>query len=48
MVLWLTSGSCVSNVNAFKPSLKILFLGLLPEEYLELTRVIRWKLTAKS
>ena len=48
MVLWLTSVNWVSYVNVFKPSLKILFLELLPEEYLELTRVVGWKLTAKS
>ena len=48
MVLWLTSVNWVSYVNVFKPSLNILFLELLPEEYLELTRVVGWKLTAKS
>ena len=48
MVLWLTSVNWVSYVNVFKPSLKILFLELLPEEYLELTRVVGWKLTAKT
>ena len=48
MVLWLTSVNWVSYVNVFKPSLKILSLELLPEEYLELTRVVGWKLTAKS
>ena len=48
MVLWLTSVNWVSYVNVFKPSLKMLFLELLPEEYLELTRVVGWKLTAKS
>ena len=48
MVWWLTSVYWVSYVNVFKPSLKILFPEILPEEYLELTRVIGWKLTAKS
>ena len=48
MVLWLTFVNLVSYVNVVKPSLNILFLELLPEEYLELTRVIGWKLTAKS
>ena len=48
MVSWLTFVYWVSYVNAFKPSLKILFLELLPEEYLELTRVVGWKLAAKS
>ena len=48
MVLLLTSVNWVSYVNVFKPSLKILFLELLPEEYLELTRVVGWKLAAKS
>ena len=48
MVLWLTSVNWVSYVNVFKPSLKILFLELLPEECLEFTRVVGWKLTAKS
>ena len=48
MVSWLTFVYWVSYVNVFKPSLKILFLELLPEEYLELTRVVGWKLTAKS
>ena len=45
MVLWLTSVIWVSYVNLFRPSL---FLELLSEEYLELTRVVGWKLTAKS
>ena len=40
MVLLLTSVNCVSYVNVFKPSLKILFLELVPEEYLELTRLV--------
>ena len=40
MVLLLTSVNWVSYVNVFKPSLKILFLELLPEEYLELTRLV--------
>ena len=48
ILLWLTSGNWVSYVNVFKPSLKILFLDLLPEEYFELTMVFGWKLTAKS
>ena len=48
MVSWLTFVYWVSYVNVFKPSLKILFLELLPEEYLELTRVVGWKLAAKS
>ena len=48
MVLWLTSVNWISYDNVFTPSLKILFLELLPEEYLELTRVVGWKLTAKS
>ena len=48
MVFWLTSVNWVSYVNVLKPSLKILFLELLPEEYLELTGVVGWKLTAKS
>ena len=48
MVFWLTSVNWVSYVNVFKPSLKILFLELLPEEYFELTGVVGWKLTAKS
>ena len=48
MVLWLTSVNWVSYVNVFKPSLKILSLELLPEEYLELIRVVGWKLTAKT
>ena len=44
----------LNKVNVFKPSLtnypylKIFFLELLPEEYLELTRFVGWKLTAKS
>ena len=45
MVLWLISVIWVSYVNLFRPSL---FLELLSEEYLELTRVVGWKLTAKS
>ena len=48
MVLWLTSVNWISYDNVFTPSLKILFLELLPEEYLELTRVVGWKLTAKT
>ena len=48
MVLWLTSVNWVSYVNVFKPSLKIFSLELLPEEYLEITRVVGWKLTAKT
>ena len=48
MVLWLTSVNWISYDNVFTPSLKILFLELLPEEYLELTRVVGWKVTAKS
>ena len=48
MVSWLTFVYWVSYVNMFKPSLKILFLELLPEGYLELTRVVGWKLAAKS
>ena len=48
MVLWLTFVNSVSYVNVFKPSLNIMLLELLPEEYLELTRVVGWKLTAKS
>ena len=48
MVLWLTSVNWVSSVNVSKPSMKILFLEFLPEEYLELTRVVGWRLTAKS
>ena len=48
MVLYLTSVNWISYDNVFKPSLKILFLELLREEYLELTRVVGWKLTAKS
>ena len=46
MVLWLTSVNWISYDNVFTPSLKILFLELLPEEYLELTRLVGWKLTA--
>ena len=46
--LRLTSVNWVSYANVFKPSLKILFLELLPEEYFELTMVFGWKLTAKS
>ena len=48
MVLWLTSVNWISYDNVFTPSLKILFLELLPEKYLELTRVVGWKVTAKS
>ena len=48
MVLWLTSVNWLFYVNVFKSSLKMLFLELLPEECLELTRVVEWKLTAKS
>ena len=48
MVLWLTSVNRVSYVNVFKSPLKISFLELLSEEYSELTRVVGWKLTAKS
>ena len=48
MVLWLTSVNRVSYVDVFRPSLKTLFLELLPEEYLELTGVVVWKLTTKS
>ena len=48
MVSWLTSVYWVSYVNVFKPSLKILFLELLPEEYLKLTGVVGWKLAARS
>ena len=48
MVLRLTSVNWVSYVNVFKPSLKIFSLELLPEEYWELTRVVGWKLTAKT
>ena len=48
MVLWFTSVNWVSYVNVFKPSLKILLVQLLPEEYLKLTGVVGWKLTAKS
>ena len=40
MVLLLTSVNCVSYVDVFKPFLKILFLELVPEEYLELTRLV--------
>ena len=48
MVLWLTSVNWVSYLNMVKPPLKILFLELLSEEYSGLTRVVGWKLTAKS
>ena len=48
MVLWLTSVNWLFYVNVFKSSLKMLFLELLPEECLELTRLVEWKLTAKS
>ena len=48
MVLWLTSVNRVSYVDVFRPSLKTLFLEPLPEEYLELTGVVVWKLTTKS
>ena len=48
MVLWFTFVNWVSYVNVFKPSLKVLFVQLLPEEYLKLTGVVGWKLTAKS
>ena len=48
MVLWLTSVNWVSYVNMFKPSLKILFHELLPEEYLELSKIVGWKQIAKS
>ena len=48
MVLWLASVYWVSYVNVFKPSLKIYFLELLPEECLEFTRVVGCKLTAKN
>ena len=48
MVLWLTSVNWVSYVHVFKPSLKMLFLELLPEEHLELTKVVGRKLTTKS
>ena len=40
MVLRLTSVNWVSYVNIFKPSMKTLFHELLPEEYLELNRIV--------
>ena len=48
MVSWLTFVNWVSYFNVFRPSLNILFLEYLPEEYLELTREVGWKLTTKS
>ena len=48
MVSWLTFVNWVSYFNVFRPSLNILFLEYLPEEYLELTREVGWRLTTKS